>query len=155
MRALTATILFFALLSGCSKPIQRPVRAFTVEAPLAWRAGEVAASDSGVDWWAYFGDRGLDLVISAALTKNHDLRAAVARIEAARQDLTPGSAHGGSPYFPRVAGLFRESRIGFELTVVCGDVSHLQEVEGAKAPRAQCQLQVSGCLRELQDLVRD
>ncbi len=79
-------------LAGCSKPIDRPARAFTVEAPLAWKGGEVSDSANDADWWAYFGDRGLDLVISEALTKNYDLRAAAARIEAARQDVRISSA---------------------------------------------------------------
>ena len=74
------------LLSGCAKPIARPARQFAVEAPRAWRGGEAGPSASGVDWWAYFGDSGLDRVIREALTKNADLRAAAARIEAARQE---------------------------------------------------------------------
>ncbi len=71
---------------GCSKPVQRPVRQFTIEAPRAWKSGAVDAAAADTNWWDYFSDRGLDLAIGEALTKNSDLRAAAARIEAARQE---------------------------------------------------------------------
>ena len=85
-------LLAAVVLVGCSKPIQRPARDFTVEAPLAWKGGDVTSSAPDVDWWAYFGDGGLDLAISESLTKNYDLRAAAARIEAARQDVRIATA---------------------------------------------------------------
>ena len=85
-----AAVLFL----GCSQSVPRPARQFTVEAPRAWKGGAVDAAAADVDWWAYFGDSGLDLAIGEALTKNSDLRAAAARIAAARQETRIAAAAG-------------------------------------------------------------
>ena len=85
-----AAVLFL----GCSQSVPRPARQFTVEAPQAWKSGAVDAAAADVDWWDYFGDRGLDLAIGEALTKNSDLRAAAARIAAARQETRIAAAAG-------------------------------------------------------------
>jgi NodT family efflux transporter outer membrane factor (OMF) lipoprotein len=71
--------------AGCGRSLQRPERNFTVEAPQAW-TGADTLPETGVegDWWAYFGDDGLDKAVQRALTRNHDLRAAAQRVEAAR-----------------------------------------------------------------------
>ncbi len=94
MRAYAIPAAAAVLFLGCSKPIQRPARQFTVEAPRAWKSAAVEAAAADTDWWAYFGDRGLDLAIGEALTRNSDLRAAAARIEAARQEAHIASAAG-------------------------------------------------------------
>ncbi len=74
------------LIAGCSRPLQRPERTFTVAPPKVWQGGETIPSDDGVDWWAYFGDRGLDNALTRALTFNQDLRAAAARVSAAEAE---------------------------------------------------------------------
>ena len=82
-----------ALLLGCSQSISRPDHGFTVETPRQWTAAELPETSPDGDWWAYFGDPGLDKAISAALTYNHDLRAASARVDAAaRQARIAGAA---------------------------------------------------------------
>ena len=74
------------LISGCSRPLQRPERTFTVAPPKAWQSSETLPSGEEVDWWAYFGDRGLDNAVTRALTFNQDLRAAAARVSAAEAE---------------------------------------------------------------------
>ncbi len=74
------------LISGCSRSLQRPERTFTVAPPKVWQGGETLPSSKGTDWWAYFGDGGLDHAVTRALTFNHDLRAAAARVSAAEAE---------------------------------------------------------------------
>ena len=74
------------LISGCSRPLQRPERTFTVAAPKVWQGGATLPLSEGTDWWAYFGDGGLDNAVTRALTFNHDLRAAAARVAAAEAE---------------------------------------------------------------------
>jgi len=71
--------------AGCGRSLQRPERNLTVDAPQAW-TGAVTLPESGAegDWWAYFGDAGLDQAMQRALERNYDLIAAAQRVEAAR-----------------------------------------------------------------------
>ena len=81
-------LLLVLLTAACSRPIQRPERTLNVApAPRAWKGGETQPESPGVDWWAYLGDRGLDRAIREALTYNHDLRAAAARVAAAEAEV--------------------------------------------------------------------
>ena len=83
-----AALLPALLLAACSRPIARPERTLQVApAPQAWKGGETQPESPGVDWWAYLGDRGLDRAIREALTYNHDLRAAAARVAAAEAEV--------------------------------------------------------------------
>ena len=79
-----AALAMIALL-GCAKSISRPERNLTVQAPGQWTAVELPDEGPDGDWWGYMSDAGLDQAIRAALTHNHDLRAASARIDAARR----------------------------------------------------------------------
>jgi NodT family efflux transporter outer membrane factor (OMF) lipoprotein len=54
-----------------------------VAAPQQWSAGELPDGPPQSQWWAYFGDAGLDKAISTTLTHNKNLAAAAARIDAA------------------------------------------------------------------------
>ena len=87
---MTARVLLvlssLVLISGCSRPLQRPERTFTVAPPKVWQSSETLPSGDEVDWWAYFGDRGLDNAVTRALTFNQDLRAAAARVSAAEAE---------------------------------------------------------------------
>lgn len=78
-------LLCAAVLAGCARPLDRPDRTFTVEAPQVWKGGSVSAEQPDGDWWAYFTDPGLDKAIQQSLQRNKDLAAAAARIDAARQ----------------------------------------------------------------------
>ncbi len=72
-----------AVAIGCSRSLQRPVRASVVKIPEAWTGGETLTEAVRKDWWTYFGDEELDQVVSRVLERNQDLRAVAARIEAA------------------------------------------------------------------------
>ena len=74
------------LISACSRPLQRPERSLTVAPPKVWQSGETLPSSGEADWWVYFGDSGLDIAVKRALTFNHDLRAAAARVSAAEAE---------------------------------------------------------------------
>ena len=73
-----------AVTAGCNRSLQRPTRASIVKVPDTWTGGEAIPAAGQVDWWASFGDEGLDGVVSRVLERNQDLRAAAARIEAAQ-----------------------------------------------------------------------
>ena len=94
-KTLGAVLLLFSLAAGCSRPIARPERTLRVApAPPAWKGGETADENQGVDWWAYLGDRGLDRAIQDALVYNHDLRAAAARVAEAEAEVVMAGADG-------------------------------------------------------------
>ena len=81
-----------AVTAGCSRSLQRPTRASTVKVPDNWTGGEVVPGAGQSDWWTYFGDKELNQVVSRVLDRNQDLRAAVARIEAAEAQARIASA---------------------------------------------------------------
>lgn len=75
--------VLISLLAGCavSTPYQRP----DVAMPTTWnteaaKAGSVVTSD----WWKQFGNTELNQLMEQALAANHDLAAAVSRIEQSR-----------------------------------------------------------------------
>ena len=87
-RVFLAALPAVLFMAACSRPIARPERTLNVApAPQAWKGGETRPEPLGVDWWAYLGDRGLDRAITEALTYNHDLRAAAARVAAAEAEV--------------------------------------------------------------------
>ena len=69
-----------------------PVHEFPVPVPEAWHGADTDAPISGSDWWAYFGDAGLDTVIRQALDCSQSLRAAAARVDAAVQERVAAGA---------------------------------------------------------------
>ena len=82
------------ILAGCSvtAPYQRPAAVVapdwdqrTAGAPTAAQAD--AANAVTPDWWRRFGNAELDRLMARALAANHDLGAAIARIERARAAL--------------------------------------------------------------------
>jgi len=73
-----------AFAGGCTRNFQPPVHNLDVTPPRAWTGGPVESARADVDWWSYFGDERLDRAVEGALTRNHDLRAAAARVEAAQ-----------------------------------------------------------------------
>ena len=80
--AALATILF----ASCSKPLNLPVHQFKVPAPENWQGAVTDPLAAGSDWWAYFGDPGLDSAIRKALDCSQNMQAAAARIEVAAQE---------------------------------------------------------------------
>ena len=94
MNRLVLTLCAVIALTGCARSLDRPQRTFTVEAPQAWKGGEVSSEEPQGDWWAYFTDSGLDQAIRQSLERNQDLVAASARIESARQQARIAGAPG-------------------------------------------------------------
>jgi outer membrane protein, multidrug efflux system len=82
----SAALLSTLLMAGCAlgKDYRRP----DVLVPEATR-GQVtpveAASLADLGWWDIFGDARLEDLVTEAVAANHDLRAAAARVEQARQ----------------------------------------------------------------------
>lgn len=107
MRAALVTALILTA-AGCAAKIDQPARSFAVEPPTTWSAAtapvEPVAAD--VDWWAYFGDAGLDGAISEALTHNKDLTAAAARIELAQAQ----ARIAGAPLLPSLTASLNRNR---------------------------------------------
>ncbi|MDA0206033.1 MAG: efflux transporter outer membrane subunit [Acidobacteria bacterium] len=107
MKAAVVAALILAA-AGCAAKLDQPVRSFTVEPPTAWAAAPAAVEPviADVDWWAYFGDAGLDGAISEALTHNKDLTAAAARI-----DLAQAQARiAGAPLLPSLSASMNRNR---------------------------------------------
>ena len=75
-------LLPLLLLAGCRVPGGRHVTEPDVVVPETWSAGR-GAEVSEAPWWNQFGDEHLTAMVEEALVHNYDLRASVARIEAA------------------------------------------------------------------------
>jgi NodT family efflux transporter outer membrane factor (OMF) lipoprotein len=102
--------------AGCGRG-QRPERNFTVEAPQAW-TGAATLPESGAegDWWAYFGDAGLDQAIQRAFERNQDLKAAAERVEAAHAQVRiAGAAEMPSVDLSINRGRERRNFVGFPI----------------------------------------
>jgi len=84
-RSLAALLAAALTAGGCAQSLKRPDHAFTVETPPAWTAIQMPDAPPDADWWRYLGDAQLNVAIERSLERNHDLRAASARIESARQ----------------------------------------------------------------------
>ena len=103
-RFLTAVVVVGLLVSGASgqkKKDERPA----IKAPEAFRGADVIAptdqtSIGDLKWFEVFKDEELQKLVRTAMAQNYDLRAAVARINAARANL--GLAR--SDQFPQVGG---------------------------------------------------
>ena len=86
---LTATLLILAAVStGCSTPpgFNPEVAGHGVTLPTSWSAPEVhgSAASSHDAWWRDLGDSQLNALIEEALRNSHDVRMALANLEAAR-----------------------------------------------------------------------
>ena len=125
-RTLASCALVLALAAataGCGRTLARPERSFTVAAPEAWTGGETLPEASEGDWWAYFADPRLDRAISQALTYNHDLRAAAARVDAAQAE----ARIAGAAELPEIdltlnRGRQRQNFVGFPIPGAEGSV---------------------------------
>ena len=81
-----AGLCLVVAMAACSRQFEPPVHQLDVAAPRTWTGGEIRADLGETEWWAEFADPGLDKAISGALTRNHDLRAAAARLAAAEEE---------------------------------------------------------------------
>jgi outer membrane protein, multidrug efflux system len=96
-------------LAGCTlaPAYERPA----VELPPRWEGSaatpqDAAAQDGDARWWHDFGSGELDALMGQALAANHDLGAAIARIDQARAAATIARA----PLFPTVGATVDASR---------------------------------------------
>lgn len=81
-----STLAATALLSSCAA-FTPEYREPSIPVPVAFASKDetTAAQASPTDgWWEAFGDAALDQLIATALTRNGDLRAGIARLQAAR-----------------------------------------------------------------------
>jgi len=90
------------------------MNSFTV--PEQWAGGDTLEGPGEAEWWSYFGETQLDEAIATALSDNIDLRAAVARVEAAMQDVTIA----GADLYPSAdlglsSGRQRQNFVGFPI----------------------------------------
>jgi NodT family efflux transporter outer membrane factor (OMF) lipoprotein len=90
-----------AIVAACaSAPLRTDDAELDVDVPPQWTAVVAAAEPEpttnapGTAWWSGFGDQQLDATIAAALRDNRDLRAALARLEAAASNRTIAGAAG-------------------------------------------------------------
>lgn len=95
---------------GCGSPPPRVEPEFEFQAPADWtatpsEANRVSAVDS-TSWWTDFGDVILDSLVTRAIAHNYDLRAAVARIDAALAQARVA----GADALPNVSASFSATR---------------------------------------------
>ena len=77
-------LLAGAVLTGCVSAPERRAPELEAEVPEQWSADEDRMPGAlGIRWWETFGDPQLVKLVDLALERNHDLRAAVARLDRA------------------------------------------------------------------------
>jgi multidrug efflux system outer membrane protein len=121
--SLLVSALFLFVLA-CSRPIARPERTLNVATPPSiWKSGATSAESISTEWWDYLSDQGLDRAIRRALTYNHDLRAAAARVAAAEAEIIIAHAD-GRPSLQAAIGRTRQKQnfVGFPIPGFEGQV---------------------------------
>jgi len=101
------------VVAGCAAAPERHEPDFDFEPPARWTAAAAAVdslgaapADSAPAWWADFQDATLESLVAEALSHNHDLRAAVVRVDAA---IALGRL-AGADRLPQLSAGFRGSR---------------------------------------------
>lgn len=113
MRSCTSIVCAGTLLLACAG--NAPPRIsddLGIKVPAQWTAQLAAANAEQpdkplrVDWWREFGDERLDELIATGLANNHNLRASMARLQAA------SAAHtiAGAPLLPELDGSLQTDR---------------------------------------------
>ena len=98
-RTTVLTLLLAVVAAGCVRDLPAPpLHELRVAAPDEWTGGDLATVGRDSPWWTYFNADDLGRTIVEALERNHDLRAAAARIEIAVADATIA----GAPLLPNV-----------------------------------------------------
>lgn len=72
------------LLSACAKKLPEPTPRSDIALPERWTALDSGSLPVTGAWWETFGQNGLNEVVAEALANNRSLRAAAARLDAAR-----------------------------------------------------------------------
>lgn len=102
-----AAVLAAALVAGCAvqgPDYQRPAVELPTDYPEA--PANVSGAAVAADWWKLFGDSTLNDLITAAHTRNADVRIATAQLEEAEAALREV----GAALFPQVDASFANSR---------------------------------------------
>ena len=76
-------IIFLLLVPGCKTSPERRPPDVGISIPPMWSAGEEGTDPVNVTWWFSFDDPKLTLLVEEAWEQNHDLQAAVARLDIA------------------------------------------------------------------------
>jgi len=79
----TPALIVLAILTGCTSAPRAAQPDLDVTLPAQWTAGAGGTSGIAPGWWTDFHDSQLDELVAVALRRNHDLRAAVARVDSA------------------------------------------------------------------------
>lgn len=113
-RVVVIAALAFAV--GCVKapPVDNPE--LPVQPPDVWATSDAVGEGIPTEWWASFGDPGLDAVVVEALDNNYDLAAAAARLEQASADARIAAAD----LYPQLNATFnglrrKQNFIGFPI----------------------------------------
>jgi multidrug efflux system outer membrane protein len=137
VRSTIAGAVLLSLLAGCAvgTPYQRP----DVSMPGQWdNAASATVSSVTSDWWKQFGNAELNQLMEQALAANHDLAAAVSRIEQSRAaagivaaDRLPSVGVSGSAAQSR--GRQENGSASSESSQVAASVSYELDLWGGKA----------------------
>jgi multidrug efflux system outer membrane protein len=99
VRGLVPGVVIASVLAGCA--VGRNYRRPPVAAPETTRGERGPADEASLadlPWWAVFGDPALQVLVEDAIRGSHDLRAAAARVEQARNQIAVARAD----MFPQV-----------------------------------------------------
>ena len=108
MNYLKRNFIFFPLLLlslSCVPKLKAPPE-LAVDVPQTWVSEEASTEGDISRWWTRFNDPGLNTVIDTVLMENNDLKAAVARLDAA----AALARISGADLFPQIGGSFGASR---------------------------------------------
>ena len=78
-----ALSLLIALGSGCGTAPKKTAPEIGVDTPAEWTGAVTPAGAVHAGWWSDFGSAALDSLVTTAALRNHDLKAAEARLAAA------------------------------------------------------------------------
>jgi multidrug efflux system outer membrane protein len=77
--------LVLSLIAGCGTPPDRDMKNVGAEIPALWTATSAPRAAVSEHWVESFRDSALSALVQEALANNYDLKAAAARVEAARE----------------------------------------------------------------------
>lgn len=108
MNYLKKSFIIFPLLLlslSCVPKLKAPPE-LAADVPRTWVSEEASTEGDISRWWTRFNDPGLNTVIDTVLMENNDLKAAVARLDAA----AALARISGAGLFPQIGGSFGASR---------------------------------------------
>lgn len=115
MKAKYLLLLFTSFLFyGCQSPLPSQSPDIGLQVPATWSTGQVDRDPLDESWWFSFDDAVLSALVEEALTQNHNLQAAVARLDIAAARVRQS----GADLYPQINGSLtgakqRQNFIGF------------------------------------------